>query len=206
MNKLIIVGAGGHGKVALEIAALMGLWTEINFVDDNKSGVVLNHSIIGNMDDIEKYKLTHDFFVAIGNNHIRKEIQTDLNNRGFSITTLVHPKSVISNFSTLGEGTIVMAGSIINPDVNIGRGCIINTNSSIDHDCKIGDFVHISPGVSIGGTSKIGDRSWICIGSTIINDINISSNIIVGAKSCVIRDLKENGTYVGSPAILIKIH
>lgn len=199
-NKLMIIGAGGHSKVALEIAMLMDKWDEILFLDDFKAGDVLGYNIVGKLSDINQYTESHDFFVAIGNNEARGKIYNEISDKELSIATLVHPKAVISKFSDVGEGSIIMAGSIINPNVNIGKGCIINTNSSVDHDCVIGDYVHISPGVSIGGTTTIGKSTWIGIGSSVINNINIASNVTIGAGSCVISDIYYRGVYIGIPA------
>lgn len=97
-----------------------------------------------------------------------------------------------------------MANAVINASVKIGRSCIINTASSIDHDCIINDFVHVSPGVHVAGTVTIGRNTWLGIGSTVINNLEICANCIIGAGSTVIKDIKEEGTYVGSPAERIK--
>lgn len=199
-NKLMIIGAGGHSKVALDIAILMDKWHEISFLDDFKSGDVLGYNIVGNISDINLYKQSHDFFVAIGSNEVRQNIYNEISDKGLSMATLIHPKAVISKLSDIGEGTIIMAGSVINPNVSIGKLCIINTNSSIDHDCVIGDYVHISPGVSIGGTTTIGQSTWIGLGSKIINNITIGKNVIVGAGSCVTNDIYCRGVYIGTPA------
>lgn len=97
-----------------------------------------------------------------------------------------------------------MANAVINASVKIGRSCIINTASSIDHDCIINDFVHVSPGVHVAGTVTIGRNTWLGIGSTVINNLEICANCIIGAGSTVIKDIKEDGTYIGSPAERIK--
>lgn len=83
--------------------------------------------------------------------------------------------------------------------VQIGRSCIINTASSIDHECVLEDYVHVSPGVHVAGTVTIGKSTWIGIGATVINNLSICANCMIGAGSTVIKDIKEEGTYVGSP-------
>lgn len=204
MEKLVIIGAGGHAKVALDIAILMHNWNEIVFLDDYKTGEIFGYPIIGKINDSHIYKYSHDFFVAIGDNQIRSEIQNHLINEDFSIISLLHPSATISIFSKIERGSIVMAGSIINPNVTIGQGTIINTNSSVDHDCNIGDFVHISPGVAIGGTSSIGSYTWIGLGSNIINNITIGSDCIIGAGSVAVSDINSNVTAVGVPCTPIE--
>ena len=57
-----------------------------------------------------------------------------------NIVSLIHPKSTISKFSSLGIGTCVMANAAVNPGTLIKEGVIIDTSTSIDHDCVIEDF------------------------------------------------------------------
>lgn len=203
MEKLVIIGAGGHAKVALDIAILMDNWNEIVFLDDYKIGEIMGYTIAGKICDSHNYKNSHDFFVAIGDNGTRSKLQNHLLMEDFSIISLIHPSAIISKFSKIGQGSIMMAGSIINSNVTIGQGTIINTNSSVDHDCNIGDFVHISPGVSIGGTSSIGSYTWIGLGSNVINNVTIVEKCMIGAGSCVINDLVNSGKYLGVPVKFI---
>lgn len=204
-NKLIIIGASGHGKVVADIALKMNKWQSIAFLDDDESiKVSLGLEVIGKSEDVFKHIDDTDIFVAIGNNTIREEVLKKLDIEGASIPVLIHPNAVIGEQVGLGIGTVIMAGVVINCCTKIGRGCIINTGSTLDHDNLIEDYVHISPGVNLAGTIKVGKGSWLGIGSTVINNVNITSDCKVGAGAVVIRDITESGTYVGVPAIKIK--
>lgn len=200
-DKLLIIGASGHGKVALDIAFKMNKWKTIAFLDDNEAiKKCMGLPVVGRIDDSFKYKEEADFFVAIGNNSIREKIQEKLKLDHFSIISLTHPNSTIGMGTKIGEGTIIMAGVVVNSPTIIGNGCIINTNCTIEHDNLIEDYVHISSGANLGGTVRIGKRSWICIGSTVINNINICNDCKIGAGAVVVRDITESGTYIGVPA------
>ncbi len=200
-NKLLILGAGGHGKVIADIALKMNKWENIYFLDDNE-GISESMGIkrIGKIEDSYKMIDKFDVFVAIGNNYARMKIQNELIYAGASIPILIHPSAIIGTDVKIGIGTVVMAGVVINCYTLIGKGCIINTNSNIDHDNSIGDYVHISPGSSLGGTVNVGEGSWLGIGSVISNNLNIINNTIVGAGAVVIKDIDKSGTYVGVPA------
>ncbi|WAM33638.1 acetyltransferase [Caldicellulosiruptor morganii] len=205
--KLLILGAGGHGKVVSEIALLMKKWDDIYFLDDNKVGQEINGiKVIGTLDKIKELRkeFTHAF-VSIGDNMKRVEWFKYLEEMNYEIPVLIHPSSIISNNVKINKGTVIMPGSIINTNTVIGKACIINTNASIDHDCQIGDGVHISPGVTIGGSVNIGDNTWVCIGATIINNINIGKNCIIAAGSTVIRDVPDNVMIAGVPGEIKKI-
>lgn len=197
-RKLIIIGAGGNGRVVADIAKKNG-YKDIAFLDDNsKVENCGDYPVIGTSNDINKYR-DADFIVAIGNNKIRECIQGQME-RKIHMATLIHPDAVIADDVVIGIGTVIMAGVIINPGATIGEGCIINTCSSVDHDCIIKDFVHISVGAHVAGTVQIGDRTWIGIGATVTNNINICSDCMIGAGAVVVKDITQSGTYIGVPA------
>ena len=137
-NKLLIIGASGHGKVVADIALKMNKWNAIEFLDDDdKIKMQRDLKIIGKSKDAYKYLDSYDLFVAIGNNDIRRGIQERLESAGASLPVLIHPSSIIGNEVQIGVGTVVMAGTVINCCTKIGEGCIINTGSTIDHDNDI---------------------------------------------------------------------
>lgn len=200
-DKLMIIGASGHGKVVADIAIKMNKWGDIAFLDDDNSvKTCMGFEVIGKTADAIRYKEEADFFIAIGNNVTREKIQEKLINEGVSIVTLIHPSAVIGSDVEIKTGTVVMAGVVINSSSRVGKGCIINTSSSLDHDNIIEDYVHISPGSNISGTVSIGKGNWIGIGSVINNNVNICSGCKFGAGAVVIKDITEPGTYVGVPA------
>ena len=192
-NRIIIIGAGGHGRVVADIARLNG-YGDIIFLDDAPMPYVA-----GPVSDFQKY-LSGDFFIAIGNNTIRKTIQAQLRESGANIVSLLHPNSVVASDVHMGHGCVIMAGAVINPGALLGDGVIVNTCASIDHDCSISDFAHISVGAHIAGTVTVGDCTMIGAGATVINNITICSNCMIGAGAVVVKDILAPGTYVGIPA------
>ena len=198
MNRLIIVGASGHGKVVADIAALNG-YTDIVFLDDDESKKKCwKYDVIGKSMEAPE----GDMFVAVGKCEIRKKLMEYYKDRHFPV--LVHPGAIIADGVKIGEGTAVMAGAVINPEAVIGRGVIINTASSVDHDCVVEDYAHISVGAHLSGTVSIGKGTWIGAGATVSNNISICSNCIIGAGAVVVKDITEPGTYVGVPVRKIK--
>lgn len=199
-DKLIIIGASGHGKVVADIAIKMNKWQSITFLDDDESiKTSMGLEVIGKTADAFKYKGEAVFFIAIGNNATREKIQKKLESEGLSVVSLVHPSAVIGTDVEIGSGTVVMAGVVVNSSSRIGKGCIINTSCSLDHDNMIEEYVHISPGANLAGTVKVGKSSWIGIGSVVSNNVNICSNCKIGAGAVVVKDITEPGTYVGVP-------
>ena len=194
MNRLIIVGAGGNGKVIADSAMKIG-YTEICFVDDDITGTCMGCSIIGTCKDIAKLDDDKtDFVIGIGNNAVRKAIAERYN---VNWVKLIHPSAQVAVNAIIDVGTVVMAGVVINACAKVGKHCIINTNSVIEHDNVIKNYVHLSPGVCLSGTVTIGECTWIGTGTSVINNVNICKDVIVGVGSTVIKDIISSGTYYG---------
>lgn len=197
MNRLIIVGAGGHGKVIVDNAWKNG-YTNVCFVDDNATGECMGIPIVGTSADIIALNDGQtDFVIGIGNNVVRKRIAERYTVRW---VTLIHPSAQIGLHVCVGEGTVVMAGAIVNSGATVGVHCIINTGVIVEHDNVIGDYVHISPNAALGGTVRVGELTHIGIGATIKNNTDICSDCTVGVGAVVVKDIEECGTYVGVPA------
>lgn len=195
LNRLIIIGASGHGRVVADIAKLNG-YEDIVFLDNN-SGLkeCAGYPVLG--PDTMTAGLQGKIIVAVGNAYIRKRLMNRDQGRDFPI--LIHPNAVIAEDAVIGEGTVVMAGTVVNSGARIGNGCIVNTSSSIDHDCAVGDYCHVSVGAHLSGTVCIGSCSWVGAGAIISNNVNICSNVTLGAGAVVIKDIEEEGTYIGVP-------
>ncbi len=199
LKKLVIIGASGHGKVIADIAVKVG-YEEIRFFDDNPAKKECGgFPVVGTSRKSVGY-MECDFIVGIGNAHIRKRIQEQLESEGLHITTLIHPSAVVADSAVIQSGTVVMAGVVINPGAKIGKGCIVNTCSSVDHDCMISDYVHVSVGAHVAGMVHIGAHTWIGAGATVSNNISICGDCMIGAGAVVVKDIERKGTYKGVPA------
>ena len=199
MKKLIIIGAGGNGKVVYDIAKLNG-YDDIKFIDDIFFNKKYPYEIIGNISILEKKEFQEwDYAVAIGDCYARKKYSLLLKQKKLNQPILIHPSAIIDKTVVIGAGTVVMANVVINAFSSIGQNCIINTSSSIDHDCIIKSFTHIAPGVNISGSTIVGEYCWIGTGANVINNISIFDNVYIGAGTTIIKDIKEPGKYVGLP-------
>lgn len=200
-KKVVIIGAGGHGRVVADTVEICGDMV-LGFLDDSDhSGENVN--IIGKTTDAEKYCDGETYlFVAIGNCEVRERIMNSLPTAKWY--TAIHPSAVISPSAVIGVGTCVMPNAVVNNSAKVGKGVIINTCASVDHDDVIGDFVHIACGVHIAGTATVGKGTWIGIGATISNNVSVCEELKIGAGAVVVKDITKKGTYVGVPAKKIK--
>lgn len=206
MKRLAVLGASGHGRVIGD-AALCAGWRDVVFFDDRYANLhsVGPWSIIGSLADMLTAPIECDgVIVAIGDNHARLDCQRQLVASGLHLTTLIHPAAVVSQFATLGAGSVVLAGAVVGPFSVIGDAVIINTGATVDHDCVLADGVHVSPGSHLGGAVRVGEESWIGIGAAVRQGIAIGSNVIVGAGAVAVRDVLDGSTVIGVPARPIK--
>lgn len=202
MKKLAIIGAGGHGKVVADLAGLLG-WDSISFFDAAWRGKLSDPRwpLVGDTSTFIEKSIEFDgFLIAIGNCEVRWNEFSKIKNSTTPLITLTHPNSTVSQYSKVGEGTVILAGSVVNTDAVIGKACIINVGATVDHDCNLGNSVHVAPGAHISGGVTIGDASWIGVGSAIKQGVRIGKNVMVGAGAVVVSDIPDNATVVGNPA------
>jgi sugar O-acyltransferase (sialic acid O-acetyltransferase NeuD family) len=206
-GKLLIVGAGGHGKSVADAADRTGAWSEIAFVDRKYPALSANGRWPVIADQSDWRALRGRFAqatVAVGDAAIRLQLLDELKAQGFEIPVIRHPSCVVAEDAVLAEGVVIMAGAVVNTGARIGRGSIVNTGASVDHDCMLGAGVHICPGARLAGEVRVGDRGWIGIGAAIIQQRAIGKAATVGAGAVVIRDVADGVTVAGVPARLIR--
>jgi len=210
MKKIVLLGAGGHCKVIIDIIRSNKNYKIIGITNkDNGGNEICDIPIIGK-DDLLKGCFdsgVENAFIALGgleDRGIRNKLFNMAKVLGYKIPALIHAKAIVSSHASIGEGTCVMPGVIINSGVCIGKNCIINSGAVIEHDCVIGNNTHISPNVSIAGGVKIGNDTHIGIGSTVIQNLSIGCNVTIGAGAVVIDNIKSGVVAVGIPAKIIR--
>lgn len=202
-DSLLIIGAGGNGRVIADLASSDARWSSIAFLDDAVYPMDDDRPwrTLGSCNDLEAHvaSFTHGI-VGFGDNTMRLEWTAKLRNSGLSLATIVAESASVSARSELGPGTVVMPRAVVNIGVKTGVGCLINTSASVDHDCLLQDGVHVAPGAHVGGDVQIGRRSWIGIGASIRHGMRIGEDVVVGAGAAVVTDLPDSCIAVGVPA------
>lgn len=212
MKQVVLIGAGGHCKVIIDILKQDNGIEIIGLIDKDKEHLgqkVLGVPIIGADNDLPSIFNSNQADSALiavggtGDNYLRSKLYNRIKELGYELINAIHPDCTIGSQVQLGMGNVVVGQSIINPGVEVGDNNIINTGSIIEHDVKIGNHVHITPGVSISGEVNIGDYSHLGTGATIIQGIDIGNNCLIGAGAVVIEDIPDNSVVVGNPGEII---
>ena len=208
MKNIIVIGAGGHAAVIIDIIeAMIQQGDNIRIVgildDRNDITKFIGYEILNKISYAESYNYDNtEFVIAIGDNKIRKNIANKFNKLKYF--TPIHPTAIIGNNVNIKSGTVVMPRVVINSNTYIGNHSIINSGAIIEHDNVISSFVHISPGATLCGGISVGEGTHIGANTTIIQTRKVGSNTIVGAGSTVINDIESNVVVVGSPAKKIR--
>jgi len=201
-DALIIWGAGGHGKVVLDLAIESGQFEHIFFLDENRARfgqVFCEHTIIGGPEKLIDLA-GNAFVVAIGENLIRTRCFEVGQLCGLKPVVLVHSSAIVSPSATIERGTVVMPGAVINAGAVVGQNSIVNSGAVIEHDCEIGANVHISPRAVLGGAAKIGDFAHVGIGAVVLPHASIGEGTTVGAGAVVLKKAPAHCTVIGVPA------
>lgn len=202
-SKVFVIGAGGHSRPLIALLDLLGHVIEGIYDDSLKFGKgekILSSEVRGTIAESPK---DLPAVIAVGDIGLREKLFSSLGNRVLK-ENLIHPTAHIEQNVKLGYGNQVLGNVYMNTDAVIGDNNIINTGAIIEHEANIGSHCHVSVGTVVCGRVRIGDRCFIGAGSVIIDKISICDDVIIGANSTVVDDVKEGGTYVGSPARKIK--
>ena len=204
-SKVVIFGAGGHGKVVLDILLESGA-DVLGFIDDDKRKAdhrIRGFSVFGGWEQI-KNKGRIKIALGIGDNVIRGKIFAKAKKAGLKIACAIHPKAVLSKDVRVGEGVVIMPGAIINSEAVLEEGVVVNTGSSVDHDCHLKRFSQVWPGAHLAGAVRVGEFSYVGTGASVIQNLNIGRHVIIGAGAVIISDVPDNVTMVGNPGRAVK--
>lgn len=202
-----ILGAGGHGRVVLELIRSLG-YDVVGFTDPDRElwgKEIQGIPVIGGDDEIFK-KPTKGVALAmgmggVGDNSPRMKLYQSLSSRGFVFPCFSHPSAMVSESARLGNGTVVMAGAVVQAGCLLGENVIINTGALVDHDCRIEDHAHIAPGAVLSGGVSIGCGAHIGAGAVVIQGIRIGERALVAAGAVVVKDVKQGSMVMGVPAM-----
>lgn len=206
MDKIVVIGGGGHAKVVISILKKIYKYKIYGYTDPVDKGDILSIPYLGKDTILQDLINKKDVRLAVigigqlGDSLIRQKKVHELKNMGYEFPKIISPQAILNEDVFIADGTVVMDNVTINTGVTIGGYCIINTGSIIEHDCVLGEHVHLAPGTIISGGVKIGKNVFVGAGSTIIHSIYVNDNCIIGAGALVTKDIKISGTYIGVPA------
>lgn len=174
--RLLVVGAGGHGRSVAEAAELSGKFDVVGFLDDSMSAgeTVLGSAVLGLVGNIANHRSACDqVIVAIGNNAVREKLMHQLAKTGFEFATVVHPRAFVSPSAILGRGSAIMAGSVVGTEARLGTGIIVNCGAVVDHHAIVEEYGHLGVNASMAGGTVLGRGAWMQAGASLGHGVKI---------------------------------
>ncbi|MCP4592375.1 MAG: acetyltransferase [bacterium] len=208
--KCVIAGAGGHGRVVLDVLLNAAEHEVIGFVDSDASLAgrhMDGRPILGDWDclpDLRAKQGVQGAIVAIGDNSVRREFAERVEKSGLTLINAIHPSANLAHNVTLGRNVVIAAGALVCAHCQVGDSAILNTGCIVDHESMIGTAAHICPGARLAGRVTVESGAFVGLGATIIQNTRVGFDAIIGAGAVVIRDVAPMSTVVGVPACEIK--
>ena len=200
---VVIIGAGGHGKVVLDILRAAGTDRPVGFLDADPAltGSAINGlPVLGQINLLPKLRQkVRGAIVAIGDNRARARVADIVSGQGWELINAIHPRASVSATARLGKNIVVAAGAVVATDAEIADHVIINTSAVVEHECRIGRAAHICPAAALAGRVTVGEMAFVGLGSRVIQCLTIGAHSIIGAGAVVIEDVGECVTAVGVP-------
>lgn len=198
MEKIVLIGAGGHAKTIVDTLERNGNYKLIGFIEReyDKDFSYRGYSIIGIDADLEAIYRNgvQNAVVSIGylgESSVRERLYIGLKKIGYKFPVIIDGSACVATDVRIGEGTYIGRNAVINANAHVGKMCIINTAAIVEHDCCIGDFSHISVGTVLCGEVKVGKKCFIGANATVLQQRSIGNEVIVGAGTIVTENIKD---------------
>lgn len=204
MDKIILIGGGGHCHSCIDVIESSGFFKIAGIVEQpgkNKENSILGYPTIGYDNELATLRKHFDYALVtvgqIGPGIVRQKLFKYLKELNFILPVIISPLAYVSKHAAIGEGTIVMHQVIVNAGAHIGNNCILNTKCLIEHDAVVGDYTHISTAAVLNGNSTIGSRCFVGSNATIVNGAKLPDDYFFKAGTLIInekdgRALEEN--------------
>ncbi|WP_149541088.1 NeuD/PglB/VioB family sugar acetyltransferase [Siccirubricoccus phaeus] len=202
-EKLVILGAGGHGRALREMLRDLPGWEAVGFVDARPPGAaMLGLPVLG--DESALPGLLADgvaaAVVAVGDAAQRQAAAARLQALGFALPALLHPSAIRAASAVVAEGVVVLPRAVLGAAVQVGRLAIINTGAILEHDAAVGALAHIGPGAVLPGGVRVGEAALIGAGTACRPYVSIGARAVIGVGAAVAADVPEGAVMGGVPA------
>jgi sugar O-acyltransferase (sialic acid O-acetyltransferase NeuD family) len=199
-RRLLILGAGGHGRAVADLAVACGL-AVAGFTEPSGAG----RDVVGTDDDLSALaaRLGVDAgLVGVGSTALRhrRPLFERLGPAGLQAPPLLHPRATASPSAGLGAGTVVFAGVVVGAGVEIGSNAVLYSGVVVEHDCRVGEHAWLSPGVVLSGGVTIEPGAFLGAGAVVVPGVTIGRDAVVAAGAVVVEDVPAGMTVMGVPA------
>lgn len=209
---LVLIGAGGFGREALDVVSAMNaaspdpVFELLGVIDSGPSELnlarlaALGVPHLGSETEWLERGQHAEYAIGIGDPEVRSRLSATFDGNGLSAATLVHPTAVIGSRSVLDPGVIICAGVQVSTNVHLKRHVHLNPSVTIGHDCTLDPFVSVNPGAVVSGEVAVGEGALIGSGAVVLQGLSVGAGSTVGAAACVVGNVHPGAIVKGVPA------
>ena len=157
---LLILGAGGYGRLVRELAR--DAFSTVAFLDD-ASGAA-----IGPLSAYRDFKDRYpNAFVAIGNNELRMKWIANLEAAGFRLPSIVSPRAYVAPSAVIGEACCIEPTAVVHTAATVGKGCLVSAGAVVNHDARILPGCHVDCNAVIGAGVVVPEKTKVLYGQIV---------------------------------------
>jgi sugar O-acyltransferase (sialic acid O-acetyltransferase NeuD family) len=206
-RRVLLVGAGDFAR---ELAS----WMHFNatgspgrdfggFLDDDPNALA-NYpeyapGVIGGIADYQPDK-DDDLVMAIANPAAKLRVAGELEARGATFLTFVHPSVLVAKHVKIGRGVVICPNAVVSCHATLGDFVAINLGSTIGHDATIGRGCTLSAHTDVTGFGELGEGVFLGSHAVVLPRAKVGAFSKVGAGSVVLRGVQAGATVMGVPA------
>ena len=178
MEKLLLVGAGGFGRVVLEHVSA---FYDCAFLDDGDVSIVDGVPVIGKTGDMASFYPEYKrLLVTIGNSKLRERLYKEAASIGYTFPSIIHPSAYVSPHACIGNGCVILNNAVVQNNAKCGDGCILNPGVELHHDSTIGSYCLVYTNSVVRSLTHVGDRVWIGSTATVSTSAIVPDDAIIG--------------------------
>lgn len=182
MAKVLVYGSRDFGIVLKRFAVQCG-HEFIGFADDWHVGA----DVLGTFDQVSRDwpAGSCEVVLAVGYKHLlaRRKMLIELQDRGYTISSLIHPAAFVSPDCRLNAGVTIMAGAVCDSNAVVEAGCVVWPGAVVNHDVNVGSNSFISPNATLCGYVNLGESCFVGAGATVVDHVNVPPNTFIKAGS-----------------------
>lgn len=206
MTTLALIAASGLAREVLAVPDVLDHYDEVAVLDDDPirwGGELGGHPIlVGGIDrvvDLDRARV----LVCAGSGRTRRAIVARLLDLGIGphmFASVRHPTVDVTHGSSVGHGSILLAGVTLTCDVRVGRHVVVMPSVTLTHDDVVEDFATLCAGVSLGGGVQVRESAYVGMNASVREGTTLGVGSTLGMGSVLLQDLPAGQTWAGVPA------